>query len=165
MIKTNSKMRKSLAEVTRLPPLNPSLRALLKGGFHGLAGCQFLSGLHARAQNVDLKDFSDAVGLECFINSIHIDDYIEEGLLSQAIAFVQELFETWKEAQSDQALVAIISAEEDSVVVKFHLKREDQQWLKDDLDGYLDAILQANSTDDLRTIILNRAGLAGGRLV
>lgn len=152
-MKINSKMSRLLRNATIDGPLDPSLKALLESGFSRLGDCELLTGLLARIQNAGLKDFPDAVGFECFVNSIHIEDYDQDEPLSQAIVFVRELFKTWYETKSHQILVAVISADDDSIVVRFHLNRPDQQWLNDDLERYLDAILQVDSSDDLTAIV------------
>ncbi|WP_057470826.1 hypothetical protein [Rhizobium sp. Root1203] len=136
-------MRKLLSEVAGRPPLHPELKALAAGGFTAKSGCQFLSALLQNSKSVTRKDFPDAVGLECFVNSVHIDDYDVTDPLLQAIVFVEEVLRAWKATGSDYILVAIISSEENNVVVKFHLKRDGQRWLAEDLDRYLDAILVA----------------------
>ncbi|MCZ7462798.1 hypothetical protein [Rhizobium rhizogenes] len=151
-MKINSKMSRLLCNATVDRPLDPSLKALLRSGFSRLGDCELLTGLLTRIQNAVPKDFSDAVGFECFVNSIHVEDYDQDEPLSQAIVFVLELFKIWDEIKSHQILIAIISADEDSVVVRFHLNRPDQQWLNDDLEKYLDAILQVDSSNDLTAI-------------
>lgn len=151
-MKINSKMSRQLCNATVDRTLDPSLKALLRSGFRRSGDCELLRGLFTRIQNAAPKDFPDAVGFECFVNSIHIEDYDQDEPLSQAIVFVLELFKIWYGTKSHHILVAIISVDEDSVVVRFHLNRPDQQWLNDDLEKYLDAILQVDSSDELTAI-------------
>jgi hypothetical protein len=44
--------------------------------------------------------------------------------------------------------LSIVSVDETSVVVKFHVKRPTEQWLSENLDGYEDPIMLMDSSKD-----------------
>lgn len=143
----NEKMRKELEWITldgkNLPP---ELLDLLAVGFIEVEGCFFLQSLKKLSLSVSAADFSDKTGFECFVNSIHIDDYVVSEYLSYAFLFVDACFDLWRSFNSGGQLFALISSDEFGVVVKLHLLREGESWLSDDLEKYEDALLCTNSS-------------------
>src|SRR5690554_2407495 len=118
------------------------LKKIAKNGFIDKNGCVFLKELANRQTNVNLDDFIDKTGYECFINSLHIDDYVESNFLSYALVFVFELFERWKKNKN---LQAIISVDEFGAVVKLHKDRVGESWIGGNIEDYEEAILAIDS--------------------
>ncbi len=141
-------MRDLLRGIKRRP-LTTDLKSLLDKGFTNQDGCWLLSGCLEATRSVSLSDFPDRTGYEAFVNSVHIDGDVQENGIVQALEFINEVFNAWKFSKRSKNFVAIISADEDSTVVKFHMKRPSEYWLSNNIDGYLDAILVAESTDDV----------------
>lgn len=48
--------------------------------------------------------------------------------------------------EPDQALVAIVGADELSVVARFHMNRPGEQWLGENLQAYQDAVMSIDSS-------------------
>lgn len=95
--------------------------------------------------NVSLNDFEDRTGYECFINSIHIDDYAESNWLGNALQLSQRLLECWFGSQNSESLQVILSCGEFGAMVKAHVIRAGEIWLDDDLDSYDEPVLVATS--------------------
>lgn len=129
--------------------LNPELEGIAERGFRIVGDCYLIGALFDRDRNVDRSNFQDATGFECFVNSLHIEDYDEKSPLSQAIQFIHSIFGVWSKLPSNLVLVAVVSADELSVVVKFHARREGKRWLSENLEGYIDAMMSTDSREDV----------------
>jgi len=144
-MKTNSKMRALLSAMSLNEPLVPSLAAIANCGFIDEDGHFFLSALVDYTQSAQRSDFPDDVGYECFVNSVHVEEHEKLMALPQALQFVDKVFKVWGSRSQSKQLVAIVSSDEGNVNVKFHVKRVDQQWIGDDIERSIDAILVASS--------------------
>jgi hypothetical protein len=58
-------------------PLASGLAELLQGELVEENGCCFLASLREGARTASLASFPDRSGLECFVNHIHIGDFLE----------------------------------------------------------------------------------------
>lgn len=148
-MKSNTGMRELLADATIVEQLNPALNAIVNRGFDVREGCYFLAALLPAAKNVTRDSFPDRTGYECFVNSIHVEDYDSKAPLCQAIRFVICAFSAWRASVPNLTLMSVVSADEFSVVVKFHVKRPAEQWLSENIEGYEDPILSVESSEDL----------------
>ena len=146
-MKTNKAMRALLSETRLNRSLAPSLEAIADGGFDTRDGCHILRDV-ALNTNATRSQFGDCTGYECFVNSLHIEDYDSERPLAQALQFVMYVFRIWNVTQSSTCLTAIVSVDEFSVVTKFHAKRPGEQWLSDNIEGYEDPILSVDSNEE-----------------
>jgi hypothetical protein len=99
--------------------------------------------------------FYDFTAYECFVNSVHVEDYDQKNPLAQAIQFASRVLTIWNMSRPTLSLIAIISADEFSVVVKFHLKRLSQQWIGENVEGYKDSIMSMESSEDLLVELAN----------
>ncbi|WP_153074172.1 hypothetical protein [Paraburkholderia bonniea] len=147
----NSSMKKLLLGNEPDDLLSSSLKKIANSGFKFESDCYFLCELVHNAKNVRKENFPDNTGYECFVNSIHIDDYVDENLLKQAILFVIEIFSSWNKLISDIALVAIVCVDELSVTVKFHVHRSNEIWLNPNIDSYEDPIFSVKSLENVAT--------------
>ncbi|RJG12039.1 hypothetical protein D3879_01550 [Pseudomonas cavernicola] len=125
--------------------LPPELSELLAPGFFKRDGCTFLASLAKGDTNVSASDFPDKTGYECFVNSVHIDDYVECDYVVYACLFVEEFFNAWRSSNSSEIARAIISSDELGALVKFHVARGGESWVGEDLEKYEEAILVADS--------------------
>lgn len=148
MLQSNRFMRDKLPRAKqRVNQINQELLKLIDNGFTMLNECVFLRSLLLRNKNAKLENFPDKTGFECYVNSIHIDDFDNSNDFEQAITFLLELFRAWNMAFPNRVLRAIVSNDEFGTIIKFHLLRQGESWLSEDLEKYKEAILVADSTD------------------
>lgn len=142
-MKCNQLMEKEMKRADwRELSLPDDLQSWINGGFVEDDGCIFLRSLYKNYQGLD--KFPDRTGVECFVNSFHIDDYVSERYLDYSFLFCEQLLACWKKYNQAQKLNVIISHDEFGAVVKFHLKRQDENWLSSNLEGYEEAVLETS---------------------
>lgn len=142
----NEKMSEELAGINFSGRKLPSaLFGLVAQGFDERDGCFFIRALAGKQTNAALKDFPDRTGWECFVNSLHVDDYVATDYLANACLLVMAVFKEWRFREEDGIYQAIISNDEYGATVKFHLLRDGAFWLGSHLDGYEEAILLLDS--------------------
>jgi len=155
----NAKMKKALVgtvwEGEKIPE---KLLDMLCLGFSIENECVFLASLATKRRNVNKDDFPDKTGWECFVNSIHIDDYCSSAYILNSLIFLDDLFKKWRERR-EGVLQAIVSSDEFGANVKFHLLRDGESWVDHDLEKYEDPILVLDSTmEDVGRILKPRGG-------
>ena len=148
-MKMNYAMRNILEKMRFYYPIISSLKAIADDGFVQKEGCYILNALSSGFTNVKRESFPDCTGYECFVNSVHVEDHDDKEPLMQAILFVKQVFSVWNTSTQNLTLIAIVSADEFSVVAKFHVSRPTEQWLSDNIEGYGDPIMSVNSTEDI----------------
>ncbi|EON12799.1 hypothetical protein [Pandoraea sp. SD6-2] len=87
------------------------------------------------------------------MNSLHIEDYDDKSPLGQAILFIAHVFVEWRASVPNLTLTSIVSADEYSVVVKFHVKRLTEQWINENIDSYEDPIMSVESSEDVVQVV------------
>lgn len=147
-MKMNRAMKGALSETRLDCSLAPSLKSIADSGFNLRNGCYVLSGLSGET-NVTRESFPDCTGYECFLNSLHVEDYHSVSPLAQAILLVKEVFVVWNAVQRTMRLTAIVSADEFSVVAKFHGQRAGEQWLSNNIEAYNDPVMSIDSDEDV----------------
>ncbi|EMH4162607.1 hypothetical protein RJ498_001861 [Pluralibacter gergoviae] len=122
--------------------LPDELQLWVDKGFIEEDGCVFLSALFNG--NPGTGKLVDRTGVECFVNSFHIEDFITERYLDYSCLFCNHLLKRWYENDLNEKkeLNVIIMLDEFGAVIKFHLKRENEHWLGSDLEKYEEAILE-----------------------
>lgn len=149
MIRLNRRFIRSL-EIFRdgnKMPLAPKLDQIIERGIVPIDGC-FLLGESVKGRtNATTKDFPDRTGYECFINHIHVEDYVSDDLVNQTISFARKVLKKWDHQKHGGELNAIIVFDDDSATVRFHLRRPKESWLSEDIDGYKQAVLEISSLD------------------
>lgn len=149
-MKTNRRMAKMLLSYlvtgARLPE---ELNRIIESGFREADGCYFIEGLLERSTNVDQASFPDQTGYEVFINKLHIDDYVAEGLLTHAIQAALCLQQNFRLKFASPELRTIIGVEENSCVLVTHAIRRDETWLREPLDDYEEESLLVIDSGDL----------------
>lgn len=147
MIKMNMKMKEALQGLhLDNMTLRTELSSLLFGGFVLRNCCVLLASLAGFQTNASLENFPDKTGYECFINSIHIDDYVHDEYLANACLFVEALFDIWRQSRNDGTIQAIVSSDEYGAVVRFHLVRKNESWISTNIESYEEAILVVYSS-------------------
>ena len=116
-----------------------ALKELIAFGMVDVEGCVCLKSLLGRA-HVSRADFPDATGYECFVNHIHLDEYVSTNMIAVGIALLNEISGTLRRGFADRSFQGIIAADESSCALRFHTVRLGEQWLADDLDAYEECI-------------------------
>ncbi len=123
--------------------LDYRLSSILEDGFLLAEGGVFLRRMYERKGNAQRMMFPDRTGYECFVNHLHIDDYVRtEGedvtniCLVNAISFVKELIERFRNSYKDMKIRVIVSADSGGCTVRFHRVREGKSWVSRDLESY-----------------------------
>jgi hypothetical protein len=115
--------------------LPQKLVALLDAGFHEEEQCIFLSRLKKDAP-VERVDFADCTAYECFVNQIHIEDYLENGglppleMLGRGIALAREIRDRLAHLHGTKHFRIIVAFDGTSCRVRFHTVRLDEEWLE-----------------------------------
>ncbi|MGF6381870.1 hypothetical protein OKW33_004836 [Paraburkholderia atlantica] len=152
-MKINSAMKKQLKVEKFDQLLEPSLKAIADLGFEQRDDCYLLRALLGLAKDARRATFYDCTAYECFVNSVHVEDYENKMPLAQAIQFAIQVLMGWNTSAPRPILIAIVSADELSVVVKFHVKRATEQWLNENIEGYDDPVMSIESTEDIPSVL------------
>ncbi|SEI52191.1 hypothetical protein SAMN05216327_102202 [Dyadobacter sp. SG02] len=122
--------------------IDDRLVELISGGFVVVDDCYILKSLYENNRHIKLREFEDKTGFECFVNSFHVDDYIEDDFLIQSLLFTGLLFQEWKGLSTNAILEVIVSETDFGMNVKFHAMRNGEVWANDsDLDEFEEALL------------------------
>ena len=149
MLKFNELMAKHYRQLNLVNcELNSELDTIVRMGLVEVGNLIFLKKLYQNDTNATADDFIDNTGYECFINSLHIDDYVNDNYLEQAIIFAKHIFKEFRLQEVKMPLVCIMSLDEFGLTIKFHLSRGNESFLKEDLNGYEEAILVVDSNED-----------------
>lgn len=123
--------------------LPEELQSWIERGFVRDEGCVFLTALFNT--NPGRNRLVDRTGVECFVNSFHIDDYVSERYLDYACLFCNKILGKWHDNNEPDVLNVIISLDEFGAVIKAHVKRNGESWLVDNLDKYEEAVLETST--------------------
>jgi hypothetical protein len=145
-VRTNQKMEVLYDEIREEKLDDPKalpqkLLALLNQGFVHEEECVFLSVLK-KAAPVKRLDFPDRTAYECFVNHIHLEDYLENGGLSPlemvgcGIALARELRARLSRLHGTMHFRIIVAFDGSTCTVRFHTVRSDEEWAAKDLNGY-----------------------------
>ena len=143
----NSQMASVLRRVgtEHRPELSPGLNNILQSGLVENKGCLCLAAVSNSLDHVDVSDFGDLTGMECFANKIDIGRTVGSKLglqdpILQGIQYTYELCKLLREFDTSERFELILSCTEmpdlAHVVCTFHRIREEEQWLLDDLETY-----------------------------
>lgn len=111
-------------------------------GFINKNGCVFLAALFNGYPSD--KNLIDKTGVECFINSFHIDDYVSERYLDYSCLFCNTILSKWALEECCEKLNMIVSMDEFGAVIKFHVLRDGEEWLGNNLERYEEAVFTTN---------------------
>lgn len=137
----------SLNEIlTEDDQIDSRLSAVIDGGFTCVDNCYLFTNFYKNNGHIKIEDFPDKTGFECFINSFHIDDFIEQRYLTQAIFFTNLLFKEWEKLSTGMHIEVIIGETDNGVNVRFHVIRENEVWIDDhDIDKFDQGLLVCRS--------------------
>jgi hypothetical protein len=128
--------------VTGAVNLSSELLRLVEPGFTVIEGAVLLTAQEKLAMGTKPIDFPDLTGYECFVNHVHIEDYLSDGergsnaLLKQGVALANKIVEELSSSFPGKPFKAIVAANESGCSVRFHSIRIGENWLSDDLDKY-----------------------------
>jgi hypothetical protein len=144
-VKTNQQMEVLYDEIRTENLDDPNalpqkLLALLNGGFAEEEQCVFLSRLK-KAVPVKRADFRDRTAYECFVNHIHVEDYLENGglprleMVGRGIALARELKARLCRLPGEKHFRIIVAFHASTCTVRFHTIRSDEEWVDKDASG------------------------------
>lgn len=141
---TNRSMKELLArcDVEGIA-LVPALKEILDEGLVRSGGCLLLHSQNKLVSSGTRDQFVDKTGFECFVNHLHIEEYVKGAgcpLLEQAIAFGKELQAVAQKIGIQEQLVYIIAGDSEEMNIRFHVLRPGEQWLSPDLEHYEEAV-------------------------
>jgi hypothetical protein len=153
IMKTNKAMSSALLQYkidTEFQGINLSskLQKLLTGGVCELSGCFFLKKMLPRGFNIDqaIRLSHDRTQVECDINHIHIDDFldtqvnIEKSILEQGLLFSVSLQQLLVDKNQFITIISFTQGEFPDCNVRFHKKRENENWLVNNINLYEEGI-------------------------
>jgi hypothetical protein len=120
--------------------LPQKLLALLNAGFVEVDQCVFLVVLKKTA-SVQRLDFPDLTSYECFVNHIHIEEYLENGglppleMLGRGLALAHELQTLLAKLHGTKHFRIIVAFPGPTCTVRFHTVRPDEDWVDKDASG------------------------------
>ena len=126
--------------------LPQKLLTLLSAGFVEEEQCVFLS-VKKPTVPVHRRDFRDCTDYECYVNHIHIEDYLENGglppleMLGRGIAFARELKDRLARLHGAKHFRIIVAFNGFSCTVRFHSVRPDEEWLDKDVNANEKAVV------------------------
>ncbi len=154
MIRMNKNMLFRLRGLSSSPmPLHDDLLAIARAGFIELDGCIFLNAFAGRFGALAPDHFPDKTGIECFVNSFHVDDYVPGEFLEQSLLFSDEVSSMWTNQFQNIPALILVSAVNDGVVLKLHTLRAGEEWLVHDLDTYSEGVLEWKIGFELEMVI------------
>lgn len=90
----------------------------------------------------------DLTGYECFVNHFHLDDYTRGDQFGLGLLVMKRILERFNAQFPDRVLRSIIAFNGDEFSVRFHVVRQGESWLTENLNDYQnDAILVIDSSD------------------
>ena len=157
-MKTNPRMEALYDEIRQEHLDDPSalpqkLIKLLDEGFVEENGCVFLARLKKEAP-VQRLDFPDETAYECFVNHVHLQDFLENGglppleLLGRAIAFARELLQRLSRLHGTKECRVIVGSDGTSSTVRFHTVRPDEEWVSKGHNGLREEALAVLETKE-----------------
>ncbi len=159
-MKTNPKMEALLDEIRDghlddPKALPQKLERLLGEGFTEEDDCIFFSQLKREAP-VKKLDFPDRTAYECFVNHLHVEDYLENGglppleLLGRGIAFANELADRLHRLHGARHFRVIVASDGGaSCTVRFHTVRREEQWSGKNLNGFKEEAVAILETEEM----------------
>ena len=107
--------------------------------------CTILAVFANTARLHTVEELQDRTGFECFVNHVHLKDYVRgpiETQLRQALLLLDELKRLLRQAGRRQNYEFIVGCNDDGCIVRFHSLWPKETYLDDDLESYSeDALL------------------------
>lgn len=147
LLYANNKMLKLLLmNFAKTSCLDEKLSELLNEGVVFINDCFMLKKIYNQQKHYDLFDFTDKTQYECFINSFHLDDYIDDDFLTQALIFSDSVIDLWKETKINNKLNIVLSQTDFGINLKFYIVRANENWINPiEIESFEEAILLCSS--------------------
>jgi len=160
-VRNSPKMDTLLAEIhdshlDDTKALPQRLIALLDEGCTEEEQCVFLSRLKKESR-VQRLDFPDLTAYECFVNHVHVEDYLENGglppleLLGGGMAFASELGERLRRLHGTKHFRIIVASDGGATcTVRFHTVRHEEEWAGKNSNGFKEEVIAVIETQELQ---------------
>jgi hypothetical protein len=133
--------------------LDASLKSILSKGIIEMDGCYFLQALLPDGFDIKRAMLSsiDRTGLESEVNHIHLNDSIKypdgngKYFLEQGIQYAFSLKASLPKSAKFKIILAYTLEPIIDCNIRFYKQRNDEEWLKEDLDNYNEAIFVIES--------------------
>ncbi len=114
------------------------LHDVFEGGLLATGGINTTKYLYDRSGNAKIDSSFDETGYECHINSIHIEDYVQDKKewVKAAFGIIRHLSEFKRTNRSKGVIRNIITFDDLTCVYRFHTSRMNQTWLSANLESY-----------------------------
>lgn len=119
-----------------------NLKRLIEPGLILIDGSLLLKS-QLRSFHADARaQCADETGFECFVNHVHLNDFVATAeragcvVLEQAFAFGRALASKRTDSKVSESILLIVSGGSDDITIRFHVLRDGQSWLNDDLESY-----------------------------
>jgi hypothetical protein len=151
-VKANRRMLEELStymlqEVVCKIRLAGKLQQLLKSSLAEFESAIFLDALLNQAAKDAKLHFDDLTGWECFVNHIHVEDYLGKrkgkeiplDILLQGLKYATELTKKLQEYRAGETnFLIIVSFADQACSVRFHKFRTNEEWVSENLEQYAD---------------------------
>ncbi len=155
-IRMNRAMRDALdrygiPEILELDLENGNIfQEIIAAGISRDRDCFLLNWNLTLCKGVEIKDFPDLTGYECYINKINVDDYLPSSDPKELLRFSLILARLLDRqlAKFGEKTEIIIGFQVDDVptsAVRFHKIRDNESWLGSNLEKYDECILVAET--------------------
>jgi hypothetical protein len=123
--------------------LPASLERILRAGWtRGESDALLLRAFARRSPGATIAALGDVIGLEAYVNHVHLDDYLDpattrDATLRHAFSYAARgLQSAWRNHRV--ACTAVVSSGDRAtgVIVRFHSAGSGPAWLVDDLEAY-----------------------------
>lgn len=129
--------------------VSEELAQILDKGFAIVGGRTFLKVLYQKTTPVIGSCFVDDVGLECYVNHVHIAGDSCQTALQKALSFLEAIKLHWKSREGTEMLRTIVSLDEDGdCTFRCHIVRPGQSWLNENLDSYEETAILVEDIPD-----------------
>jgi hypothetical protein len=129
--------------------LEPGLASLLSSRIMEIKGCYFLQALIPDGFDIEeaLKSAFDQTEIECDINHIHVNEYLDQPvendvhLIRQGVRYAFLLQTLLPKTVDFKVIFACTYDPFIDCNIRFHKKRFGEDWVADNLDNYEEAVL------------------------
>ena len=113
-------------------------------------GCLLLNRNLTLCKGLEIKDFPDLTGYECYINKINVDDYLPTSdpkeLLQSSLILARLLDRQLTEfGEKVEIIIGLQADDVPTSAVRFHKVRGNESWLGTNLEKYDECILVAET--------------------
>jgi hypothetical protein len=127
--------------------LDENLLEIIRDGFIERENCFFIKKLFEMQNHLKPTDFPDALGYECFVNSLHLDDYIKSDFIDQGLILTKEVFNKWNEKNINLVLKAVLSQTDFGANLRFYTYRNADWINENEINNFEEPLLISSSNE------------------